>query len=129
MTREEAYNRIDAIIAKNEIDDEYVTITNSMDYDALRMAREILEQEPCDEIKDDLEHKDLCIKGLERDKAMYLEMLKTYEEELRKHMPKEEFTAFATKVAKTSFLAEVMASPNEDFRNTVLENWEDITRE
>ena len=46
MTREEAYNRIDAIIAKHEIDDEYVTITNSKDYDALRMARELLEQEP-----------------------------------------------------------------------------------
>lgn len=47
MTREEAYNRIDVIIAKYEIDDEYVTITNSKDYDALRMARELLEQEPC----------------------------------------------------------------------------------
>jgi len=35
MTREEAYNRIDAIIAKHEIDDAYV-------------ARVILEQEPCD---------------------------------------------------------------------------------
>lgn len=46
MTREEAYNRIDAIIAKYEIDDEYVTITNFKDYDALRIAREILEQEP-----------------------------------------------------------------------------------
>ena len=49
MTREEAYNRIDAIIAKHEIDDEYVTITNSMDYDALRMAREFLEYEPCED--------------------------------------------------------------------------------
>lgn len=43
MTREEAYNRIDAIIAKHEIDDEYVTITNFMDYDALRLARKLLE--------------------------------------------------------------------------------------
>ena len=49
MTREEAYNRIDAIIAKHEIDDVYVTITNFMDYDALRMAREILEQKPCED--------------------------------------------------------------------------------
>ena len=49
MTREEAYSRIDAIIAKYEIDEEYVTITNLKDYDALRMAREILEQEPCDD--------------------------------------------------------------------------------
>lgn len=44
MTREEAYNRIDAIIAKHEIDDEYVTITSFLDYDALRMARKALEQ-------------------------------------------------------------------------------------
>lgn len=44
MTREEAYNRIDAIIAKHEIDDEYVTITSILDYDALRMARKLLEQ-------------------------------------------------------------------------------------
>lgn len=46
MTREEAWNRIDAIIAKHEIDDEYVTITSFLDYDALRMARKVLEQEP-----------------------------------------------------------------------------------
>ena len=49
MTREEAYNRVDVIIAKHEIDDEYVTITNSKDYDALRMARKALEQEPCED--------------------------------------------------------------------------------
>lgn len=49
MTREEAYNRIDVIIAKNEIDDEYVTITNPKDYDALRIARKALEQEPCED--------------------------------------------------------------------------------
>lgn len=49
MTREEAYNRIDAIIAKYEIDDEYVTITNGKDYDALRMARKILDQDPCED--------------------------------------------------------------------------------
>ncbi len=83
----------------------------------------------CDNIVEELKYKKLCIKGLERDKAMYLEMLKAYEEELQKHMPEEEFTAFATKVAKTSFLAEVMASPNEDFRNTVFENWDDITKD
>ena len=49
MAREEAYNRIDAIIAKHEIDDENVTIANSMDYDALRIARKLLEQEPCED--------------------------------------------------------------------------------
>ncbi len=46
MTREEAYNRIDAIIARHEIDYDYVTITSMLDYDALRMARKALEQEP-----------------------------------------------------------------------------------
>lgn len=62
MTREQAYNRIDAIIAKHEIDDEYVTITNSMDYDALRMAREFLEYEP---FEDCISREDalLCLTG------------------------------------------------------------------
>lgn len=49
MTREEAFNRIDAIIEKHEVDDVYVTITNFKDYDALRMARELLEQKPCED--------------------------------------------------------------------------------
>lgn len=49
MTREEAWNRIDAIIAKYEIDDEYVTITSILDYDALRLARKLLEQEHCED--------------------------------------------------------------------------------
>ena len=49
MTREEAYSRIDAIIAKYEIDEEYVTITSALDYDALRVARKALEQEPCED--------------------------------------------------------------------------------
>lgn len=53
MTREEAYNKIDAVFAKHEIDDEYVTITNSKDYDALRMARKLLEQEPRFIVKSD----------------------------------------------------------------------------
>ena len=44
MTREEAYNRIDGIIEKHEVDDMYVTIINDKDYDALRMARKSLEQ-------------------------------------------------------------------------------------
>ena len=41
MTREEVYSRIDAIIAKYEIDDEYVTIANPKDYEALRIARKM----------------------------------------------------------------------------------------
>lgn len=50
MTREEAFNRIDAIIEKHEVDDVYVTITNFKDYDALRTARELLQQEPCEDV-------------------------------------------------------------------------------
>lgn len=42
MTREEAYNRIDAIIAKHEL----VMFITRLDYDALRMAKEALKQEP-----------------------------------------------------------------------------------
>ena len=49
MTREEAWNRIDAIIEKHEVDDVYVTINNHKDYDALRFTRKLLEQEPCED--------------------------------------------------------------------------------
>lgn len=51
MTREEAWSRIDAIIEKHEVDDVYVTINNHKDYDALRFARKLLEQEPCEDAK------------------------------------------------------------------------------
>jgi len=46
MTREDAWNEIDAIIGKHEIDDEYVTITREQGYEALRVAREALEKKP-----------------------------------------------------------------------------------
>lgn len=49
MTGEEAWNRIDAIIEKHEVDDVYVTINNHKDYDALRFARKLLEQEHCED--------------------------------------------------------------------------------
>ena len=49
MTREEAWDRIDTIIAKHEVDDAYVTIINYKDFDALRLARKLLEQEPCED--------------------------------------------------------------------------------
>ena len=52
MTRKEAWNRIDAIIEKHEVDDVYVTINNHKDYDALRFARKLLEQEPCEDVPD-----------------------------------------------------------------------------
>lgn len=84
---------------------------------------------PCDDLDDELEYKELCIKGLEREKTQYIAMIKMYEDELRKYMSEDDYRAFATRVAKTTFMAEVMASPNEDFRNTVFENWDDITRE
>jgi len=59
MTREEAYSRIDAIIEKHEVDDVYVTINNHKDYDALRFARKLLEQEPCD---DAINHEDALMR-------------------------------------------------------------------
>ena len=48
MTREEAYNRFDAIIAKHEL----VMFMTHLDYDALRMAKEALEQEPKTDVLD-----------------------------------------------------------------------------
>ena len=61
MTREEAWNRIDAIIEKHEVDDVYVTINNHKDYDALRFARKLLEQEPCDELDFVQPHKKMSV--------------------------------------------------------------------
>lgn len=49
MTREEAYNRIDAIVTNLEFGDEYVTISNMKDYEALRLARKLLEYESCED--------------------------------------------------------------------------------
>ena len=60
MTREEAFNRIDSIIARHEIDDDYVTITSLLDYDALRLARKVLEQEPCEREYNDIYDHYLC---------------------------------------------------------------------
>lgn len=57
MIKEEAYSRIDAIIAKYEIDEEPVTITSALDYDALRIARKALEEESkLDKIKGYVDH-------------------------------------------------------------------------
>ena len=44
--------------------------------------------------------------------------LKMYEEELRKHM---------SQLAKTLFLAEVMATGDDEFQQVVAEKWDDIT--
>ena len=54
-------------------------------------------------------------------------MLKAYEEELKKRMPEKEYYAFSVKLAKEAFFREISNSPNEDFRNTVLDNFEAIT--
>ena len=54
MTREEAYNRIDDIIAKHEL----VAIISRLDYDALRMAKEALAQKPC---KDSISREDALL--------------------------------------------------------------------
>lgn len=45
MTNAEARERIDIIITKHEVGDEYVTITNEQDYEALRVAYKALESQ------------------------------------------------------------------------------------
>ena len=82
-----------------------------------------------EELENKIENLQFALQGAERDKKMYVQMLQMFEDELKTRMSGVEYTQFATKVAKTSFLAEVMASPNEEFRQTVFENWDEITRE
>ena len=54
-------------------------------------------------------------------------MLKMYEEKLKEYMTEEEYKQFSEQVAKTTFFAEVMCSSNEEFKQTVIENWDSIT--
>lgn len=57
----------------------------------------------------------------------YLEMLREYEKKLKEYMTEEEYQAFATMIAKKVFFAEVMASPNKEFKDMVFDNWDWIT--
>lgn len=54
-------------------------------------------------------------------------MLKMYEDKLKEYMTKEEYAKFSEEVAKTTFLAEVLASPNDEFKKMVVDNWDEIT--
>lgn len=54
-------------------------------------------------------------------------MLKLYEDKLKEYMTSSEYSEFAEQVARTVFLAEVMDSPSEEFRQTVIDHWDEIT--
>ena len=54
-------------------------------------------------------------------------MLKLYEEKLREYMTEKEYGQLAEKVSRMGFAADVMESPNEDFKKMVFENWDAIT--
>lgn len=56
-----------------------------------------------------------------------LAILKMYEEKLKEYMTEGEYKQFSEQVAKTTFFAEVMSSPNDEFKQMVLDNWESIT--
>ena len=58
---------------------------------------------------------------------MLSEIIKIYDEKLKELMPENEYTKFVESVAKTAFAAEIMLSPNEDFKKMVFENWDEIT--
>lgn len=53
--------------------------------------------------------------------------LKLYEAKLKELMPPKEYAAFVEETARAMFLGEVMSSPNEDFRQVVIDNWDAIT--
>ena len=55
------------------------------------------------------------------------EVLKLYEQKLQEYMTEDEYAAFSTQVSKLVFYAEVMRSPNDEFKEMVLGNWDAIT--
>lgn len=57
----------------------------------------------------------------------YIAMLIMYENKLKEYMSEEEYTKFSEEVAKGVFLAEVLASPNDEFKKMVADNWDAIT--
>ena len=59
--------------------------------------------------------------------ATLMSALKMYENKLKEYMSEKEYLEFSEKVAKTTFLAEVLASPNEEFKKMCLDNWDKIT--
>ena len=54
------------------------------------------------------------------DEKSLIAMMKMYENKLKEYMTEEQ-------VAKTVFLAEVLASPNDEFKKIVADNWDEIT--
>lgn len=54
-------------------------------------------------------------------------ILKRYEEKLKEYMTQEEFSEFATQVAKESFFSEATRLPDGDFKDFVLDNFHHIT--
>jgi hypothetical protein len=61
------------------------------------------------------------------DEKSLIAMMKIYENKLKEYMTEEEYTQFSEQVAKTVFLAEVLASPNDEFKKIVADNWDEIT--
>lgn len=51
---------------------------------------------------------------------------KAYDKKLQELMTEEEYNAFARETVKQMFLAEIMASPDEEFKKFVTENFEEI---
>lgn len=64
---------------------------------------------------------------MSREEKLLTETLRMYEQKLKEYMTEQEYKEWSEMVAKTLFLAEVMASPNEDFKKMVARNWDFIT--
>ena len=64
---------------------------------------------------------------MSREEKLLTETLRMYEQKLKEYMTEQEYKEWSEMVAKTLFLAEVMASPNEDFKKMVAEHWDEIT--
>lgn len=56
-------------------------------------------------------------------------VIKMFEDKLRQGISEQEYVEFSKAVATIMFIDEVQASPSEDFKKFVAENWEKITGE
>lgn len=56
-----------------------------------------------------------------------MQIIKLYEDKLKELMPEAEFRAFIEQTARATFLSEVMAMPDGEFKQTIIDNWSAIT--
>lgn len=54
-------------------------------------------------------------------------MLQIYEDKLRELMGAADYSKFAEETARATFLSEVMAMPDGEFKQMIIDKWDSIT--